>query len=325
MNDQQVSSGSHQNGAVRSAPRDVFFHLLSFVGLYASAIALLVLLFQHVNLAFVDALEGNGYYAALASRGMIRWALASIVVAFPVFLWVSWFLERTYAASPEKRELRIRKWLVYFTLLIVTLTIGGDLITLIFRFLNGELSIRFALKVLSVFAVAGSVLCYYLWSLRRSYQSRSRWHRYCFGGIVLAIVAAIVSGFFVAGSPQTERLRQLDEQRVGNLQYLQSEVVYYWQRKEALPNALADLEDALRGVSIPRDPDTDAPYEYAVKGEKTFELCTTFSLPSVAASTAYPAGVPNEDWRHDAGKACFERVIDEDFFPTKALDGVPVR
>jgi hypothetical protein len=325
MNDQHGSSGSRENGAVRSAPRDVFFHLLSFVGLYASAIALLVLLFQHVNLAFVDALEGNGYYAALASRGMIRWALASIVVAFPVFLWVSWFLERMYVASPEKRELRIRKWLVYFTLLVVTLSIGGDLITLIFRYLNGELSVRFALKVLSVFAVAGSVLCYYLWSLRRSYKSRSLWHRYCFGAIILAILVAIVSGFFVAGSPQTERLRQFDEQRVGNLQYLQSEIVYYWQRKEILPGTLADLEDALRGVSVPRDPDTDAAYEYAMKGEKAFELCATFSLPSVAASVAYPAEIPNEDWKHDAGRACFERTIDEDFFPTKPLEAIPVR
>jgi hypothetical protein len=61
----------------------------------------------------------------------------------------------------------IRKWLIYFTLFAAALIIIGDLVTLLNRFLEGELTVRFLLKVLAVFFVAGSVFYYYLWDLRK--------------------------------------------------------------------------------------------------------------------------------------------------------------
>ena len=68
---------------------------------------------------------------------------------------------------PEKRNLRIRKWLIYFTLFAAALIIIGDLVALIFSLLGGELTVRFLLKVVTIFFVAGSVFYYYLWDLRR--------------------------------------------------------------------------------------------------------------------------------------------------------------
>ena len=146
-------------------PKDVFLHLLAIFALYTSAVSFLVLIFQYINLAFPDVLEGG--YAPRVSYGPIRWSIASLIVVFPVYVWVSWYLNKRYIAVPERRMARSRRWLVYFTLFAAAVIIIGDLVTLIYNLLGGELTARFILKVLAVLFVAGAVFWYYLWDLRR--------------------------------------------------------------------------------------------------------------------------------------------------------------
>jgi hypothetical protein len=43
----------------------------------------------------------------------------------------------------------------------------GDVVTLIYYFLGGEMTVRFSLKVLTIGVIAGTVLAYYLTDLRR--------------------------------------------------------------------------------------------------------------------------------------------------------------
>jgi hypothetical protein len=151
----------------KTGPKDVFLHLLAILTLYASAIAFIALIFQYINVLIPDPLEMQGGYALQSSYQAIRWAIASLIVIFPVYIFSVWYLNKNYIASPEKRNLRIRKWLIYFTLFAAALIIIGDLVALIFNLLGGELTTRFLLKVLTVFFVAGSVFYYYLWDLRR--------------------------------------------------------------------------------------------------------------------------------------------------------------
>jgi len=153
----------------KTSPKDIFLHLLSIVTLYTCAVAFLVLVFQYVNVVFPDPVspDGYGYYAASGSYRAIRWSIASLVVFFPVYLLTMRHLEKSYRKSPSKRDLRIRKWLVYFTLFAAALIILGDLVTLIYRFLEGELTARFILKVLAVLFVAGSVFGYYFQDLKK--------------------------------------------------------------------------------------------------------------------------------------------------------------
>jgi len=90
-----------------------------------------------------------------------------------------------------------------------------------------------------------------------------------------------------------------------------------------LPETLADLEDPISGFTIPTDPDSDAPYEYNVKGDLTFELCAVFARAYEGddLSVRYVEPVPtngkglNEAWKHDAGRFCFERTIDPELYP----------
>ena len=55
--------------------------------------------------------------------------MASIIVAFPIFLGVMRFIVREVEAHPEKLESGVRKWLTYIALLIAAETVIGDLIT----------------------------------------------------------------------------------------------------------------------------------------------------------------------------------------------------
>ncbi len=150
----------------KASPKDVFLQLLSMVAFYTTVISFLVLVFQYINLGFPDPLEA-GYYARDAAMSSIRWSIATLVVVFPAYIVLSWFINKQYALDPEKRNIRIRKWLTYLTLSIAAIVVVGDLVTLVFNFLEGDLTARFLLKVLAVFFAAGSSFIYYFWDIRR--------------------------------------------------------------------------------------------------------------------------------------------------------------
>lgn len=151
----------------RVSPKDVFLHLLAILTLYASAGSFLALVFQYINVLFPDPLDGRGEYVIQSAYQTIRWAISSLIIIFPVYIGTSWYLNKSYITTPEKRTLKIRKWLIYFTLFVASLIIIGDLVAVIYNLLGGELTARFFLKVLTIFFTAGSVFYYYLWDLRR--------------------------------------------------------------------------------------------------------------------------------------------------------------
>lgn len=153
---------------IKTSPKDFFLHLLSIMALYTSAGSFIAAVFQYINLAFPDVLQGAGNpWAIQSARSTIRFALSALIVVFPIYVWVSWFLNKSYMREPEKRNLRIRRWLIYFTLFAAAVIIIGDLVALVNNLLGGEFTIRFVLKVLTVFFVAGSVFYYYFFDLKK--------------------------------------------------------------------------------------------------------------------------------------------------------------
>jgi hypothetical protein len=143
---------------------------------------------------------------------------------------------------------------------------------------------------------------------------------------VIGIVAvAVIAGFFVVGSPKEERMRRFDGERVAHLQQLQWNIIEYWQSKGKLPAKLADLNDPTRGVIVPSDPETGESYGYEIKKPETFNLCATFQTETISENVSsriakpIPAepfgGIRDGDvWTHSAGRVCFDRTIDKDFF-----------
>lgn len=295
----------------KTSPRDFFLNLLSIIALYVTATSFGALVFQYINIFIPDALDATRY--GINSYSAMRFPIAALFVLFPVYVWSAKFLRKEYESHPERGNISIRKWLVYFTLFVAAVVIIGDLVSLVFRFLDGEITTRFILKVLSVLVIAGSVFYYYFSSLR---DFKGKWLK-PFTNTAIAIVSvAVLGSFFVIGSPVDQRERRFDDKRVSDLQYLQSEIIVFWQNKDVLPSTLSELESDIRGVRLPSDPETGEQYSYKVLGTETFELCATFSTDSDADASQIRSPYPyyQADWGHEIGEVCFERVIDKDFY-----------
>jgi len=145
--------------------RQAFVYLLLFTVLLVVSVQLGNLLFQMIDIAFADPLENE--YAATGRQTAIRWAIASLVVAFPLFLFLSRTVGREIEQNPAMRLSGVRRWLTYLALFIAATILMGDLISLIFNFLEGDLSARFVLKSLTVAVIAGGIFGYYFLILSR--------------------------------------------------------------------------------------------------------------------------------------------------------------
>ena len=302
----------------RSTAKDVFVHLFAIVTLYVSVISFIALCFAYIDVLFPDALDF--FYAGTLDQ--IRGSMASVMVMWPAFVGISWLMQHDARADGERREVGIRKWLLYLTLFVTAITIVVDLITLMNFFLNGEITMRFILKVIVVLATAAAVFGYYLWDLRTEDAPASSLPKKTAIAASVVVFVNIVLGFFLVGSPAQQRKVRFDEQRISDLTTIQYEITNYYQTKNGtLPATLANLTNTLSGFTAPVDPSTGAAYEYAIKDGLTFELCATFEAESMDNTTdtsmAYRAYGVNYygTWNHSIGRTCFERTIDPDLYP----------
>jgi hypothetical protein len=143
--------------------REAFLYLVLFTTLYYSAWHTGSLIFDLINVAFPD----PAFDRYRGTDFSIRWSLASLIVAFPVFLYLSRVTSREVARDPSKRGSKVRRWLTYLTLFASATAIICDLVTLVYNALGGDLTIRFLLKVLTVAVIAGLIFGHYLRDLRK--------------------------------------------------------------------------------------------------------------------------------------------------------------
>jgi hypothetical protein len=154
--------------------RETYLYLVQFLTLYVSAYNLAALLFDIINWAIPDPAQSSNLSAAAYLRGSIRWELSSLIVAFPVFLYMSWVIGASIRRDPNKRHSKIRRNLTYLSLFVAASTLICDVITLVYNVLGGELTVRFFLKVATVGVIAGTAFGYYLLDLRREELEATR-------------------------------------------------------------------------------------------------------------------------------------------------------
>ena len=147
------------------SPREAFLYLVLFATLYLSAWHLGSLLFDLINAAIPDPADQR-FQAGMRDDSM-RFSVASLVIAFPIYLFVARLLARELARNPVKRLSAVRRWLTYLTLFLAVTVLVCDLIALVHSLLGGGLTLRFVLKVLVVGAIAGGIFGFYLADLRR--------------------------------------------------------------------------------------------------------------------------------------------------------------
>lgn len=291
--------------------------------LYGAVVAFITLIFDYINYAFPSRISNAYYY--YNPYDSISYEMASLIVLTPLALALMRIIRGQQAKDHSRREIWIRRWALFLTLFVAGATFVIDLIVLLNAYLQGEdLTIGFLLKVLTVLLVAALGFMHFLadiWGYWDKQEARAHMVNY---GVGVLVIATIIAGFFIIGSPQKMRAQKQDAIRIQDLQNIQWQIVNYWQQKERLPSTLSDMNDPISGYREPVDPKTGESYEYHMTGPLSFQLCATFALEGDTRGprTTEPfamspvRGEPLADnWQHAKGRTCFERTIDPELYP----------
>lgn len=247
----------------------------------------------------------------------VRYAIAAVIVAFPLFVILSLILERLVRRTPDTHKLPVARWLTYLTMFLAAAVMMGDVITLLFYFLDGSVTTRFVLKAVVLLVIAEVILSYYYITPRSvATGERSGILRKMLAGTGLVIVFGAVSlGFVMAGSPFSARLVRLDERRVTDLREIHQAIQQMTtERKQdtltmtrPLPTDLEEVAAFRRTQQSGRelsllDPQTGDADQYRSTSEKSYELCTTFTVERKKTFDLF--------WNHPAGKHCYSFKVE---------------
>lgn len=320
------------------SPKFFFLSLGVLVSLIVSVVSAISLFFETLKKVMPDVLNANYYYGYDSySYESMRTMLATLIIAFPLYLILSYFWNKTVKKGVEGWNSVIFKWLIYLILFLAIVVFAVDLIILVNNFVSGELTMRFVWQVLATAVIAGLAWGHYF-SILKDFKkeiNKKLLSKFFLGIAVLLFLASVLFSFKVMGSPATQRAFRLDSRRVNDLQSIQWQVINYYQQKELMPEKLEDLRDPLSYSTLPVDPEFEKGkvYEYNLKEGLTFELCADFSanmpkgwvedgggrvIPMFAdkmtTTVAYPGGGVNDSWDYETGRTCFERTIDPEIY-----------
>lgn len=315
-------AGGRGSYAKKSSALEVILNFFSFILLGIIATALGTLFFEVITKYFPDPLSPA---SSRISSGSIHYAMSALIIAFPMYFFAMRLWFRKFREDEGKTESKLTKWVTYLVLLGVSVTIVGDLIVTLFTFLQGEMSMRFFLKALTILAITGGIFGFYFLE-RKKVQYRQEISRTVFQyfgwGLLGVIILGIALGFLAAGSPETERKRTFDDRRASDLSNLASCIDQYAGEYGRLPETITTLEKS-NGSNYfcsfsKNDPETGDAYAYHIiipsrvvetTTEAEYELCANFSLPSdetVNQNTSYLYnGTASGKWSaHNAGLEC---------------------
>ena len=285
----------------------------SLITLYLSITFLVVLLFNIINLLFPDVTEG--YWMLESASESVRLAIAMLIVFFPTYLILTRRVNTLRRAEANSTYLGLTKWLMYLSLLVGGGIILGDLVAVIYSFLEGELTTRFLLKAGVLLAIVSAAFYYYLQDARGYWLKREKISIYYGLGMAVVVLTSLVTGFFHIETPVVVREMKLDDTQIQHLQSIQSKIEEVMSiSSSTLPKS---LEEAYDGFPIPEAPEDRPAYTYEVT-KAGFNLCATFSRASTPetadmyyAKPMFETGMlikNGSNWSYKEGRYCFERI-----------------
>ncbi|MBU4031063.1 hypothetical protein KJ756_02825 [Patescibacteria group bacterium] len=291
---------TQQNNAAKYA----FFYMLSLVALIFMSLTTGMIVFQIINKKIVDVIQSRGQF----SSDQLKFAISALIVSAPIFYITARQIFKNLFSGALDKDSQIRKWLTYFILLISSVVMTGWLIAVVNAFLDGELTLKFILKALTAIGIAAIVFTFYLYDIKREnvMGAKDNVIRAYFYGSLAIVIAVFASSLFIVESPTATRDRKMDNEVLSKLQSLDNSIRNYYLENEKLP---VDFGELMAEFSYLGDKDFKE-LEYVVKEEKTFELCANFRISNEDESDI-SHDIYGKEWRHDAGRQCFERKIRE--------------
>ena len=146
---------------------DAFEHIIMFVSLYTLATSITILLNYYVDLwfpSFKADIYGYSSYAQFSgiTDTIVIGCLSAIIVSLPIFAYLFVRISSKTLKYPELRMMRSRKALIYLTLIITFIILFINVISLVYNFLHGNVTVNFVLHFLVYIGVSGLIFHYYL-------------------------------------------------------------------------------------------------------------------------------------------------------------------
>ena len=286
--------------------REAFLYLISFIALYVSASSFGYLVFGFIDHAFPDALDFRDRYPS----GGEATSIASVIVAFPLYLFLMKRLSTEVAVNPDKRLSLVRRWLTYLTLVIGAGIILGDIIALLANLLMGDPTLRFFLKGGVILLITTCIFGFYMWDMKRTETAVADANaksalRALLGAVVVVVVAALGYSMFLLGTPGEQRDLRLDRQRVSDLSNIARNLNTYWSLNGTLPGSFEDMAGSRFSIRSVNDSESNDRYEYNALGDADYELCAVFSTDTAKSREARRT-FSDSAWDHGIGRTCFQ-------------------
>ena len=124
---------------VSSGPREAFLHLLALFLLYMAAFSTGAILFLTIDVFIKDPANRNLFNIG----GFARFNAAALIASLPVLALVRRAIMRDVIRNPGTRIAPVVRTLAYITLLVTSLIMVCDMVSVLAGFLNGDLTLTF--------------------------------------------------------------------------------------------------------------------------------------------------------------------------------------
>lgn len=295
----------------KNAPQDFFLHLVMFLSLSFVAFGEGNILFQFINKLIPGP---DNSYSNTFDQGSVKFGIAALFIAAPLFFFISRIISGRISSGLTQLESPVRRWLTYVVLFFAASTILGDLIALIVNFLNGDYTASFLLQMCVILLIAGSIFGYYFWDMRRKVLDSSIIRKSALA-YAMIILITFIAAFFVIDSPSVSRQKRIDLQTVNDIQSVDSSVRNYFNQSGKLPDSLAGLEQT--GFSPFLSKKGSVTYE--IVNENSYKLCAEFVRSDLLDERSFSEPI-SDQWHHDAGRICFERIALKGVVPSAAFE-----
>ncbi len=308
---QSTQANQRDSGEEKSPALHFFLYLMSFLSLSFAASGVISILYAFIEkfVPDVSSLSSLSYYNYMDSF-IVKYGISSIFIAGTVYIIVMWYINKLIFKGSVPESSKVRKWLTYIVLFIAAASVLGDLASLLYNFLDGDMALKFFLKFLVIIVVAGATFGFYLWDMRkRNMVGKVYKQNRIFGAILIVVfLVLVVAPFFFIASPFEARRQKIDQSMVDKLSIISNNINDYYQDRKTLPGTLSAVVEYTdssdyKGYSSVNEKDIEK-ISYVTKGSASYQLCADFLTVSQKEVYSY-----NKEWQHGKGKKCFTKNV----------------
>ena len=287
-----------------------FFYLISLISLIFLSISTGNIIFQMINKYVVDVIYT---YSGEYSASSLKFAIASLIISAPIYYLSVKQINNNLFSGKLPHNHGIRRWLTYLILLISSIIAIGWLIAILYSFLDGDLTLKFALKTLTALSLSSIVASYYFFDIRHEEIKNDKHEKIIknyFYSTSTLIIIILISGFIFAESPKETRKRKMDNlilEKFDNIDYALND--YYIDNNKLPENLNILTKDMLYLI------DDDIQYiqsdkiiEYKILADKQYSLCAEFNFDNINTNNQDYSYFEN-DWPHKAGYQCLSKKV----------------